>query len=142
MVARRIPSVKTVEIEFTLLLGWLSLLLSAADRAEIRLRNEIHQINISIRFDLLLRLLLVSVQFIQNVAVKIVLLITVIILLFLVLAGSLLELVTVHTTSHLLGDFFNLARVVGLNHDTERVNEALLWVVEVRQLNWEIERVD
>ena len=55
---------------------------------------------------------------------------------------SLFELVTVHTTSHLLGDLFDLAGVVGLDHYSESVDEALLWVVEIGQLDWEIECVD
>lgn len=79
--------------------------------AEVALTDEIHQINILVSFDLLVRLAF-TIKLIQNGAIKVVLLVAIVIIrLFAPCTCATLELVSVHATAHLLRDLVYLALV-------------------------------
>lgn len=91
--------------------NWLSCTSRSAiiNSAEITLTNEIHQINVLVSLDLLHRLALL-VKLVQDRAIKVILLITVVI--SRLLAGSLaLKLVSIHAAAHFLSHLGHLALI-------------------------------
>jgi len=131
-------------------------LLLAANRAEITLLNEVHQVHIIVGFELFLLVVGVSlewvcilrrrVKLVQNRAIEVVLLIAVVLFVFLIgafcSAASTLKLITVHASAHLLRGVAAFLLVVGLDDGSERVDQALLRIVELRKLDRKVERVD
>ena len=135
-------TIKVVEIKAHLLLLLLSFLPSHG--AEVTLANEVHQIHISTGFELIILLDLAAThtfQFLQDVAVEVVLLVAVVLLILLLVVCA-FELVAVHAATNFVCDFPHLFLVVGFDHHSESVDQAFLRVIKFGKLDGEIERVD
>ena len=53
-----------------------------------------------------------------------------------------MELIAIHSTAYFLSYLRNVRLLVTFYYNSESINKSLLWVVEVRQLNWEVEGVN
>ena len=116
--------------------------------AEIVLAHKVHQIKTRVGFCLLVfapQILLLGfysrrVQLFKDRAVKIVLFIPVIFVVFLAVRS--LELIAVHSASDFIRHLAHLGGVLTVDHDSQGLDKLLFRIVEVWQLNREIELVD